>query len=67
MAKDGPMRKDASGMVHFNSNKLAVIGGYGHPAGPIQPESSFIPNERFTDGTGWTNEIHVFDICAGRS
>ena len=65
MAEDGPMRKDASGMVHFSSNKLAVVGGYGHPAGPIQPGSSFIPNERFTDGTGWTNEIHVFDICAG--
>ena len=66
VAEDGPMRKDASGMVHFNSNKLAVIGGYGCPSdGSIQPGSLFIPNERFTDGTGWTNEIHVFDICAG--
>ena len=67
VAEDGPMRKDASGMVHFNSDKLAVIGGYGHPASPIQPGSLFIPNERFTDGTGWTNEIHIFDICAGKS
>ena len=67
VAEDGPMRKDASGMVHFDSDKLAVIGGYGCPGdGPIQPGSLFIPNERFTDGTGWTNEVHVFDICAGR-
>ena len=65
VAEDGPMRKDASGMVHFDSNKLAVIGGYGHPAGPIQLGSSFIPNEKFTDGTGWTNEIHVFNVRAG--
>ena len=67
VAEDGPMRKDASGMVHFNSNKLAVIGGYGYPAaaGRIQPGSSFILNQRFTDGTGWTNEFHVFNISTG--
>ena len=64
-AAGGPMRKDACGMAYFNSNKLAVIGGYGHLAGPIQPGSLFIPNERFSDGTGWTNEIHIFNISAG--
>ena len=61
----GPMRKDASGMVHFNSDKFAVIGGYACPAGPIQPGSSFVQNSLFTDGTGWTNEFHVFDIKLG--
>ena len=65
VAEDGPMRKDACGMVYFNSDKLAVVGGYGHPVGPVQLGSLFIPNERFADGSGWTNEIHIFDICAG--
>ena len=65
MDEDGPMRKDASGMVHFDSNKLAVIGGYGCPGdGSIQSGSLFIPNERFTDGTGWTNEVHVFNVSS---
>ena len=61
-ALDGPMKKDACGMVHFHSNKLAVIAGYAMPTGPIQPGSTFVPNELFADGTGWTNEFHVFDI-----
>ena len=65
VAEDGPMRKDATGMVHFDSSKLAVIGGYGHLGGPIQPGSLFVPNQRFADGTGWTNEIHIFDVHAG--
>ncbi len=29
--KDGPMRKDASGMVHFDKDKLAVVCGYAEP------------------------------------
>ena len=58
----GPMRKAACGIVHFHQNKLAVIGGYGIPTGPTQPGSSFIKD---TDGSGWTNEIHVFDISQG--
>ena len=64
-AMDGPMRKDACGMVHFHNNKLAVIAGYAIPTGPIQPGSTFVPNELFADGTGWTNEFHVFDIGGG--
>ena len=62
---DGPMRKDACGMVHFHGNKLAVIAGYAIPTGPIQSGSTFVPNELFADGTGWTNEFHVFDIDGG--
>ena len=61
----GPMRKIASGIVHFHHDKLAVIGGSGNPTGPTQPGSSFIRNTKFTDGRGWTNEIHVFDISQG--
>ena len=51
--------------MYVDGDKLAVIGGYGCPGdGPIQPGSLFIPNERFTDGTGWTNEVHVFNVSS---
>ena len=59
------MRKAGCGMVHFHHNKLAVIGGYGFPTGPIQPGSSLIRNTKFADGRGWTNELHVFDLNQG--
>ena len=61
----GPMRKVGCGIVHFHHDKLAVIGGYGIPTGPTRPGSSFIRDTRPTDGRGWTNEIHVFDISQG--
>ena len=61
----GRMRKAACGMVHFNHDKLAVMRGHGYPTGPTQPGSSFIRNTKFTDGRGWTNEVHVFDLSQG--
>ena len=61
----GPMGKITCGMVEFHHDKLAVIGGYGFPTGHPQPGSSFIRNTKFTDGRGWTNEIHVFDLSQG--
>ena len=60
-----PMRKAGCGMVHFHHDKLAVIGGYGFPTGPIKPGSTSIMDARFTDGRGWTNEVHVFDLSQG--
>ena len=60
-----PMRKSLCGMVHFHDDKLAVIGGYGYPNGPIQPGSVFIRNPNATSVSGWTNEIHIFDIDQG--
>ena len=64
-ALDGPMRKDAGGIVYFDTNKLVVIGGYADPCGRIQQGSTFVVNEYFNDGSGWTNEFHVFDIVKG--
>ena len=61
----GPMRKASCGMVLVDSDKLAVIGGYGFPTGPTQPGSSFIIDTKFTDGRGWTSEVHVFDLSQG--
>ena len=61
----GPMRKSLCSMVHFHDDKLAVIGGFGYPNGPIQSGSVFFRNPNSTDGRGWTNEIHIFDISQG--
>ena len=35
------------------------------PSGPTQPGAEFIKDSRFTDGRGWTNELHVFDVQKG--
>ena len=63
----GPMGKAGCGLVQFNDDKLVVIGGYGCPTGPTQPGSTFIGarNTKFTDGRGFTNEVHVFDLSQG--
>ena len=62
-----PMKKTGCGMVHLSQDKLAVIGGYGIPIDPTQPQvgSTFVKHTRFTDGRGWTNEIHLFDLNQG--
>ena len=59
---NGPMRKSSCGMVCFDNKKLAVIGGCGIPHGPPQLGSTFIEDKGCTDGTGFTNEIHFYDI-----
>ena len=46
-------------------NKLFLLGGAGIPSGPIQPGSEFILDEYANDGSGWTNEIHSFDLTKG--
>lgn len=61
---NSPMKKIGCGMVYFNK-KLAVIGGYGSPLGPLQVGSSFVINKNSTHGRGWSNEIHIFDIDKG--
>ena len=58
---NGPTKKAGCRMFYFSKNKVAVIGGYGPPPALFQPGASFIKNKRFTNGHGWTNEIHVFD------
>ena len=64
---DGPMRKRGCGIVFFLQDKLAVFGGYGIPTGPTQPGTMFTKNILFTDGGGWSNEFHVFNITEGMS
>ena len=61
-----PMPKEGCGMVSFGSHYLATIGGYGIPTQLLQHGSSFIKNHSYTDGRGWTDEFHVFDITEGK-
>ena len=58
---NGPMKKNGCGMVVFCKKKVGVIGGYGLPPASLQPGASFVKNERYSDGRGWTNEIRIFD------
>ena len=61
-AKDGPMKKSACGMVVYD-DKVVLFGGLGVPSGPIQPGSEYIPDN---EGTGWTNELHLFNLKKGQ-
>ena len=61
----GPMRKSGHGMVSYE-DKLILFGGYGIPSGPTQPGAEFIKNSKHSDGRGWTNELHMFDIKKGK-
>ena len=62
LAEDGPMKKAGCGMV-AHGNKLVVFGGIGMPSDPIQPGSEFMKNS--DDGSGFTNELHTFDLQGG--
>jgi len=64
--KNGPMTKTGCGMVFFGSHYLATIGGHGIPTQPLQHGATFIKNPIYTDGRGWTDEFHVFDITEGK-
>ena len=62
-ADGAPMPKAACGMIAFG-NGLGVFGGYGVPRGPTEPRS-FIKSTRSTDGRGWTNEFHIYNLSQG--
>ena len=62
-ADGAPMPKSGCEMIAFG-NSLGVFGGFGVPRGPTEPES-FIKSTRFTDGKGWTNEFHIYNLSEG--
>ena len=64
LAKSGPMRKDGCGMIAFD-RKLLLFGGYNIPSDTTQPGANFIKDSNYTDGSGWTNELHLFDLKEG--
>ena len=57
-ADRAPMPKAGCRMAVLG-NCLSVFSGYGIPQGPTAPESF---KSRFSDGSGWTNEFHIYDI-----
>ena len=59
-ADGAPMPKYGCGMIAFR-NSLVVFGGYGKPRGPTEPQS-FIG---FADGSGYTNEFHIYNLSEG--
>ena len=63
-ADGAPMPKSGCGMIAFR-NSLVVFGGYGRPQGPTEPQS-FIKYTRLTDGRGWTNEFHIYNLSEGK-
>ena len=63
---EGPMKKTGCGMISYDGDKLVLIGGHGIPTGPIQPGSTFIRSTGYTDGRGWTNELHLFHLGEGK-
>ena len=60
-------KKLGCGMVCFNSKHLLLFAGYGPPPADIQPRAVFTRNTQYTDGRGWTNELHLFDLDTGMS
>ena len=61
-ADGAPMPKNGCGMIALG-NGLGVFGGYGVPRGPTEPQS--IKDTRFTDGSVWTNEFHIYNLSQG--
>lgn len=60
-----PLKKRGASMIAY-ANKLLVFGGWGLPAHPTQEGSQFIePARRETNGSGWTNEVHTYDLQEG--
>ena len=66
LSSAGPMRKIAIGcrMVTYDET-LLCFGGYGIPSGITQPGAEFTKDSKFTDGRGWTNEFHAYDLKQG--
>ena len=69
-ASSSPMKKDACGMAHFTTQSgehlLIVMCGYTKKGHSTDIKSEFSLNKNSTDGvSGWTNEIHMFDIAKG--
>ena len=62
LSNAGPMKKVGCRMVVYG-RKLILFGGYGVPSHPSQQD--FVKSSRLTDGSGWTNELHSFDLEEG--
>ena len=59
------MRKAYCGMIAIDATTLVIIAGKGIPSGDIQPGPRFVKNTADSDGRGWTNELHKYDLNIG--
>ena len=59
------MRKAYCGMIAVDATKLIILAGKGIPSGDIQPGSRFVKDTAFSDGSGYTNELHKYDLNIG--
>ena len=62
-AEGAPMPKAGCRMISIKDS-LVVFGGLGRPGGPAEPRS-FMKDTRDTDGSGWTNELHIYHLKEG--
>ena len=60
---DQPMPKSGCGLVTYaDAASLVLFAGCGIPNGPTQPRSRFVQSTKFSDGSGWNNEFHLFNL-----
>ena len=60
---DQPMQKSGCGLVTYaDAASLVLFAGYGVPHGPTQPGSRFVQTTKLSHGSGWTNELHLFNL-----
>ncbi len=63
---EGPIAKANAAMIAIDSERLCVMGGVGVPSGTRRAAGSkFVPNLFATDGRGFTNEMHLYNIKQG--
>ena len=59
-----PMPKSGCGLVTYaDATSLFLLAGYGIPNNATQPGSRFVQTPKRTDGSGWTNELHLFNLA----
>ena len=59
------MGKAHCGMIAIDATTLIIVAGNGIPSGDIQPGSRFVKDTADSDGSGWTNELHKYDLNIG--
>ena len=62
--EESPIAKIGGGMIACGDN-LALVAGRGVPDGPTQLGSTFVKNTEQRDGSGWTNEFHIYRCMEG--
>ena len=62
-----PMPKAGCGLTALCRSQLACFGGYGVRPGDQQKRSKFIPDSRYDNGRGWTNEFHLLKYESGKT